>query len=402
MGKFLNTSQKVTINSLVDGFKDRMNNPYYKFTDKKPTIVTYYNINKAKSTLDESLKIEYSRLGDQSPLRFNKINNFFIYGVEKIMTELELGDFGLEGSAIEGDALILPNTIEPLPNDYFVINHIKDTLLFKVTSVTMDTIENDNNFWKITYKLDRPSSDDIEDQIIETYEMILDNVGTQMKSIVKQTDCNFIGNLDNILLRIKEYYNGLFYNDRVQTYSFNYKGKNFYDPYMIEFMIRHKLFTSDDDYLYINHMTSLDKTFVLEYDKTIFRLLEIPDVNKKQPRYTSQANYIDEIMSIFDSRPEEYFQIHYIDNKSLINFNEYIIENFSPELIYNIFNDKRFSENDYRNIIVGFFYNEKINGDMLEILENIEFEPSMELFYNIPVLIYVLENNILDLLKTYK
>ena len=97
--------------SLVESYKDRLKNPYYTQTDKKATIVTYYNINKAKSTLDEGLKIEYSRLGKDSPLRFNRIHNFFIYGLERISTQLESGDFGIVASDIEGEAIILPNTI---------------------------------------------------------------------------------------------------------------------------------------------------------------------------------------------------------------------------------------------------------------------------------------------------
>ena len=35
------------------GLRKRLENPYYIFTDKKATIVTYYNQNTSKSTLDE-------------------------------------------------------------------------------------------------------------------------------------------------------------------------------------------------------------------------------------------------------------------------------------------------------------------------------------------------------------
>ena len=229
-GKFINTTQKVIIDSLVESYKDRLKNPYYTQTDKKATIVTYYNINKAKSTLDEGLKIEYSRLGKDSPLRFNRIHNFFIYGLERISTQLENGDFGITASDIEGEAIILPNTIEPLPNDYFTINYLNDTLLFKVTGVTFDTIENDANFWKITYKLDRMEDTDILDQISDEFEMIVNNVGTQYKSIIRKKDYDFIDKLELIIDRIKEYYNSLFYNERVQTYTFQNLTKRFYDP----------------------------------------------------------------------------------------------------------------------------------------------------------------------------
>lgn len=404
MGKFINTDQKIVINSMVESYKERLKNPYYTFTDKKATVTTYYNINKAKSTLDEALKIEYSRLGKDSPLRFNRIHNFFLYGLERISTQLETGDFGITATPIEGEAIILPNTIEPLPNDYFTIDYLDQKLLFKVTEVTFDTIENDANFWKISYKLDRLEDIDILDQISDEFEMIVNNIGTQFKSIIRKTDYDFIERLEIIIDRIRQYYNSLFYNQRVQTYTFQNKNKLFYDPYMIEFMMRNNVLSDNDkDYVYIGHQTILDSTFPIEYDKTFFRFIEMPDIKvKNKPRYTSQATCIDQMLSIFANRIEEYFEIHYIDENSIINYNEYIIENFKHDLISNIFSDEKYEYGDYRDIIVNYFYGIKVNAIDLYNLNNIEFDNSMELFYNIPILIYVLESNIKELLKTYK
>ena len=406
-GKFINTQQKTTVNSLVDGFKQKLNNPYYKFIDKNKTIVTYYNLNKMKSTLDESLKTEYSRLGNNSPLRFNKINGMFLYGLERITTNLDMGDFGLESSDIEGEAYILPNTIEPIPNDYFIIDYVKGRLLFKVISVTMDTLENDNNFWKIDYKLDRLDDVDIEKLVVEEFEMLVDNVGTQYKTVIRKDDYDFISNVETVLDKLKNYYNELFYNDRVQTYTFTHKGKNFYDPFMIEFFIRHNILQrGNEDYIFITHQTHLHKTFHIMYDNTMFRWFENPELGIDKcdtPRYQAQAVYIDEIMSIFDCRPEEYFQIIYTDSTEVLtHYMDYILDTFGDEMIMNLFENKRFYGKDYRNIILDHYNGKHINGDSLYILNNIIFKDNMEFFYNIPILIYVLENDIKYLLKTYK
>ena len=51
MGKFLNTTMATTVNSLVTGINHRLDNPYYTFTDKHPTLCTFYNVNDTKSTL---------------------------------------------------------------------------------------------------------------------------------------------------------------------------------------------------------------------------------------------------------------------------------------------------------------------------------------------------------------
>ena len=146
----------------------------------------------------------------------------------------------------------------------------------------------------------------------------------------------------------------------------------------------------------------MSNKFDMEYDKTFFRFLEMPDVTGRRPRYTSQATYIDQLMCIFSDRAEEYFEVHYIDDKSLVNYSEYIIENFSHELIDNIFSNKKFEGNDYRNIIIKYFYNEKLNADDIDSLNNIDFDDTIEYFYNIPVLLYTLDSSIKELLKTYK
>ena len=52
MGKFIDTQRKIVIDSLIEGFKDKIKNPYYIHSDKKPFICTYYNLNTTLSTLD--------------------------------------------------------------------------------------------------------------------------------------------------------------------------------------------------------------------------------------------------------------------------------------------------------------------------------------------------------------
>ena len=65
-GKFINTDQKITFDTLADNMKDLLNNPYYQFSDKKGTICQYYNINTTKTTLDEATRGNYSEIGRAS------------------------------------------------------------------------------------------------------------------------------------------------------------------------------------------------------------------------------------------------------------------------------------------------------------------------------------------------
>lgn len=400
MSKFINTKRKVTIDSLVEGLKDNLKNPYYLHNDKQPFIVTYYNLDLAASTLDEGTKTEYSALGKDSPFKFNKINNFYLYGIDHIVTSWESGDWGLESDSIEGEAVILPNTIEPIANDYFVINHINKPLLFKVLHVSADTLENGGNFYKISYKLDQLSTDSIEKQVKDEYEMLINNIGTQFKSVIRSTEYKYIDKVDDILDRLKRYYLDLFYSNRVQTFVFHHNGFIMYDPYMIEFLIRNKILKDNDEYIYITHQTTLPNTFSLDYDRTFFRFIEIPEINlKRKPRIYSQARGVDEYLSILSFREEDYMKIEYIDDESITDRYLYILDNFDKEMVNNIFEGKLYEFDDYRNIIIKHCLNKEITKEDIYLLEDIEFDNNIELFYNIPIIIYIINNNIENLLK---
>ena len=103
MGNFSNTVYRDTSDSLAQGIQNRLNNTYYNFSDKKPTTVTYWNINYKMSTLDQGDKEVYHQLGQNTSLRYNRINKFQLYGIERIMLDYQRGELGIE-SPVEGTA----------------------------------------------------------------------------------------------------------------------------------------------------------------------------------------------------------------------------------------------------------------------------------------------------------
>ncbi|MCK9199174.1 MAG: hypothetical protein M0P49_06185 [Bacilli bacterium] len=397
MSKFINTEKKLTIDSLVTGFKDRMKNPYYSMQDKKPSIVTYYTHNFENSTLDNATKTEYSQLGDNSPIRYNKISDFFLYGIEKITVNLELGDYGLESNAIEGEAIVLPNTIIPIPGDYFEINYTGKDYLFKVMDSSPDTIDSGSNFYKITYKLDQTDNEKIDSLVVDSYNMVINNIGTKFNPIIKSNDYDFIVILEDILLRLKKYYKNLFYNDRVQTFTFTNNGCKFYDPYLIEFLIRNRLLEGDSEYIYIGHQITPHPTMFLDYDKTMFRNVELRSKDDIENRISSTATSITDPVSIFSSRKEDYYVIKYANNYNGLEF----IQNFDPFLIDSIINNKTTDiGNTYYNIIVKYFNDiETFESNDVKFLEEIDYQSNLALFYCIPMMIYIIEYYIKNMLK---
>ncbi len=78
MGKILETTYHDTVEKITSFNSSLVNNSFYVLNDKKPSIVTYYNINKEKSSLDPGSKLSYDNIGSESPIRFNKISDFMI------------------------------------------------------------------------------------------------------------------------------------------------------------------------------------------------------------------------------------------------------------------------------------------------------------------------------------
>ena len=136
---------------------ERINSPVARFIEQTPTFVIYYHINVDESTSDEGFKNVDSVIGNNSPIKYQRIDKFPIYGLDAVVAQLQDTEVGLDVS-YEGEATILPNTIKPLPNDYFIIPYVGGEVLFRLTEIGYDNIRPDN-FYKIMFKLDAIDED---------------------------------------------------------------------------------------------------------------------------------------------------------------------------------------------------------------------------------------------------
>ena len=425
MGKLLNTTYHDTVDQITGMYNSLVNNPFYNWNDKKPTLCTYYNINKDYSSLDPGSKIQYDNINDESPIRYNRIYDFIIYGFNRIELQTENGDFGLEASEISGDAYVLPNTIIPTEGDYFEIRHIKDsTWLFIITDVQQDTLQNGSNAYKLTYKLEYDDNTQIQNKIKHNYRMIDIREGTNIVKIVKCEDYEIAKIIDEKAVMLKKYFYELFYDPKVQTFIFtDLTDFRMYDPFMIEFLIRNKILDNgEEDYVHVDHKLHLRKTFSLDYDRTFLRTFEKKDKEKLLgSNYKIIYSVIKSFGTTFASRYEAYYEVEYRDV-----IGGYNMPCISNDLIFRIkenrpinnLDDKRLQ--DYflwENIIIKYFNDGVINEDEINNIDNLiykfqdmvdlsrtkkelfEFDSALKVFYIIPVLIYCLEYYIENILK---
>ena len=397
MGNFINTNYNKTIDNLVEGAKSRLNNPFYIYGDRKPTIVTYYNINHNASTLDKGSSTLYDDIGQNSSLRFNKIENFHLYGIEKINVNLDVGEYGLE-SPIEGEALILPNTIVPVPGDMFIINHVIDKpYLFMVTGIGIDTLYTGANFYKISYKLTRTDMDALTSletvQTIKRFTYKAGNVGTTLTPLIESNQAELIDKIEDNIDTLLNYYMNLFYKNSVQNFILEYQHMYLYDPYLIEFMIRNKLFAlSGNNYFHVEQAVYIGDTFALEYDHTIFKDIEIKKSNMRLNSVYPVP--VDDPNSLLVDRLESYYKL---SNKVMYKDYDNPINWLDMDLLDRVINNELYDEDSnlyYRNLLILYMNNKEfdITDKLMNSIMDIEFNYTKELFYMIPILVFILKS----------
>lgn len=392
---FTNTQYSDTITNLIQASESKLVNPYYKFSDKKPTTVNYYKQNKTKSTLDCSSEINYAYVSQQSALKYNKILNFQLYGLPKIELNYDVGDNGLEADSIAGDAIVLPNTIEPLPGDFFSILQVNEDVLFRVDSVTPDTLDNGANIYKIEYHLELSNStEQIEEQVVDTFAFIAEYVGTEYNCLISSANTELAEALTSVCEQLTTYYNSLFFKSRLQTYVYKYDDTyNFYDPFMIEFMRRNKIMSTSTDFNYIMHQTHTDITFPYEYSRTFFAALETKDIALATSSNVATADLITDINSLFTSRLEDYYQVKYMDNMPYkTRFNV-----FDKELISGIkSNTLCKGDKSIYNIIINYMNGAKdyLDLSLINEIHKMDYTDNKTTFYLIPFYIFIIRNYI--------
>ena len=392
MSKFTNTLYTDTTKNLTQAIGEKAKNPFYKFSDKQPTEVIYWKLNRERTTLDEATSDDYESLGEASPLRFNQINGFYIYGFERITLDYDLTDFGLEANEIAGEAIILPGTIHPLPGDVFKVPIIKEDVLFKVNKVTPDTLDSGANSYKIEYKLEYINKyEQIQKQTVRVYTFVIGNVGTDYNCFIKDEESGLIAEMEKILEIMTDAYQ-LFFDPGTQTYVYQENGDYFYDPFLIEFLIRTKILSYAKDYIFVHHATAVYNTFAYDYNRCFFAMMEDPSIfDAKKASKMASGLLIEDPNSLFVTRLPDYFKIDYRDQFQHITK----FWTIDPSLIDKLSTGEYFSEDSPMakyNLIIAYFSGDtdNVTTDMIRALRTMDYPRDKATFYFIPLAMYVM------------
>jgi hypothetical protein len=347
--------------------------------------------------------MQYAHVSDQSAIKFNQINEFLLYGLPDITVEYDVGDNGVEANAISGDCTILPNTIEPLPGDFFSINYIKEDLLFKVDSVSPDTLDTGANIYKIEFHLELvDNSEKIKDQVVATYKFIVEYVGTEFNCLISDEEYNLATSIEELQESLVNYYNSLFYDSRVQTFVFKFRDTwNFYDPYLIEFIRRNSLMSYGDKYMYVGHQTYVSPFFGYEYSKSFLYAIESHDLKCFGNLVFATADLITDANSLFVNRLQDYYQIKYNDKDTLKTRFTVLDE----EVIQHILDNELFDDNSSKkiyNVLISYMNDDEdyMTQFVADCVHDLDIADEQSAFYLIPIYIFILssylKNNVLS------
>ena len=270
-----------------------------------------------------------------------------------------------------------------------------------MTGVSHDTLDDDVNIYKINYELDTISKKDIiEKNIADSYQLVVNNIGTSMNAVIRSEKFNLAKELDGIASYLREHYVAIFYNDRIQSFSYLFNMRRFYDPYMVEFLKGNKILTGVEPYIYINHQLPKTTKFTLDYAKSIYRCFETSDFdNIRRYKHNVIGRYIEaDTTTIFGTRPEEYWytDFNYITVEGEICG---VLPCFDNELFTKIESGDFFEgEKSIYNIIIKYIKNIDITDDDIDNLKFIEFQDNITLFYALPLLIYCIDCIIIKLM----
>ena len=253
--------EKRMVENNIFEFEDKLKSPTSRFMDTTPTYVTYYHINADESTTDEGFRDVASILGHRSPLKFKKITNFPIYGMDQVVLNLQDSDQGLD-TEFNGDIF-------------------SDEYVTSIKTNGFPTSKHAELIQKYVRKEEL-----LEKQSNESYTCVLDNIGTENKCLIESDVMLKVEKVNAMYDDIASTYMTLFYDEKHNCLLGDLGvGLTLYDPFMTEFVNKHSLFNKKHDLKTVIFTEELeDKFHRLKYEKSLYKFIERRD-------YTRVSNF---------------------------------------------------------------------------------------------------------------
>lgn len=256
MAKIINVEKNAYLQENIEKYTSNKVNQYSKFLDKNPLFITYLSINEILTRNDVGTGGIESDIGPTSPVRFNQINNLPAFNIPELKPEILFDDRnGYDVELDISDVALPPNTIKPKTGDYIIIkipNSVE--VVFRVNEFRYNTIQS-NDFYIFSADLKYAGTEDqlerFKPQIVEVYETIFDNIGTQDKCFIRSTDMDKIKALGSLIYELLDLYKVNFFDNLTGTFVSKNNTENvdpsayeswYFDKYVTRFIMDSEIY----------------------------------------------------------------------------------------------------------------------------------------------------------------
>ena len=415
MANLLDINKSTYINNNIEIYAQNKIGQYSKFLNKNPIYLTYYSINLQQTTADMGTGSIESEIGENSPIRFNKILEFPVYSFPTINPDITFDESGYDVELDLTGIVILPNTIKPMVSDYiiFKIPGVDKELLFRINNVNYNTIQS-NDFYLIDIDI-KDIGTNLEstmvNQVVETYQTIFDNIGTQDKCFLLVEDVEKALGVVKIYNELLSLYKNIFYNKECDSFvlynNLLYPDIWFYDPYITKFINDSNIYFTPNstNSLILTINTVVPRDFENQFSKTLLSAV----LNRSIDFLNTYTYYFQTSIS----KPYSPFVLNDIDcnqsnllfyNTKLVpeevtDYNEgYIADYYSVELIEQIKSGTLLSEDYLDNIIFNYLTGNNITIDK-SLLLNYGFSDNIKTYMYLPVILYIIRQYYNDYFK---
>lgn len=314
MGRFVgNGEERTVVNKYIDSYMNGTNE-YGKYLQSAPNFVTYYSRDQEASTEGSGLGEVEEVVGERSGIRYNRVNNVPFYMVEDSAPELMAdGIVGLN-YMVESTAVIIPDTVVPVPNDLFIFSYWEQTrdktVVFRITNVSTTAVDS-NTYYQVSFQSTPYDYNELESkQLVDRYEVIYDHIGSSKPAVLMEKDYILAERLEKTFDKVASIYIEDYYDDRLNV--FTYKGwaesvaaeVTYFDRSLHKFLKEQNFFINSKT-LAIN---------ILLQDLKVTRSLEAysPYTQVGQPTITSNYTLSPSSLKIFKLYPLNVKEITYL------------------------------------------------------------------------------------------
>ena len=276
----LEYDESVLVDNQMYKYDKYLHSRINKYTGSGRTLTRYWNINDSQTTISLGMGTSYQILGKDSPLRYDEIDNMILIGFSPLNPEEKQASTStVRNYGLSGEAFVIPGTVMPKENDFFVVKHINMNHLFRVTQVTQDGLNTDGSY-RINYELFSTNPIEIENinnQTVGHFVMDLQTIGGEdLTPVIGKEDHELRSRLIRMVDDMVENYVSRFYDRTHHCFILHLNGRSVFDLCGNKFMATHGIMINDksNGNIVLNPNKIRDDRLDFLYQKSPYKWIE--------------------------------------------------------------------------------------------------------------------------------